>query len=45
MEYTYGVSTVGGVLDLCLMKLHLLLLNDCFDLIVLLANDLEEVFS
>ena len=45
MEYTYGVSTVGGVLGLGLMKFHLLLLNDCFDLIVLLANDLEKIFS
>ena len=45
MEYTYGVSTVGGVLDLCLMKFHLLLLDDGLDLSVFLAYNFEKVFS
>lgn len=43
MEYTYGVSTVGGVLDLCLMELHLLLRDDGLDLCVLLPYYFEQI--
>ena len=45
MEYTYGVSTVGGVLDLCLMKFHLLLLDESLDLGMFLPDDLEQILS
>ena len=42
--YTYGISTVGSVLDLCLVELHLLLREDGLHLVVLLLDDFEEVF-
>ena len=45
MKYTYGVSTVGSVLDLGLMQLHLLLRQHRLDFRVLLADDLEEVLG
>ena len=43
--YTYGISTVGSVLDLCLMKFHLLLCYDGLDLRMFLADDFEQIFS
>ena len=43
--YTYGVSTVGGVLDLGLMQLHLLLRQHRLHFRMLLADDLEEVLG
>lgn len=42
---TYGISTVGSVLGLCLMKFHLLLLHDGLDLFVFLADDFKQIFS
>ena len=42
--YTYGVSTVGGVLDLSLMQLHLLLRQNRLHLGVFFPYDFEEVF-
>ena len=44
MKYTYGV-TIGGVLHLGLVKLHLLLLHNGFDFSVLLPNDLQQIFG
>ena len=41
--YTYGISTVGSVLDLCLMKFHLLLRQHLFHFRVFCAYDLQEI--
>ena len=42
--YTYGISTVGSVLDLCLVELHLLLREDGLHLVVFLLDDFEKIF-
>ena len=41
--YTYGISTVGSVLDLGLVEFHLLLLEDGLHLFVFLFDDVEQV--
>lgn len=39
--YTYGISTVGGVLDLGLMQLHLLLCQERLHFRVFLMNNFQ----
>ena len=41
--YTYGISTVGGVLDLGLMKFHLLLRQNRLHLCVFLTHNVQQV--
>ena len=43
MEHTYTISTVGSVLSLCLVELHLLLLQNRLHFRVFGAYDLEQV--
>ncbi len=45
MEHTYTVSTVSSVLDLCLMELHLLLLQERLHFVVFSTHNLEQVFG
>lgn len=45
MKYTYGVSTVGGVLDLCLVKFQLLLMDDGLDFCMFCAYYVKEIFG
>lgn len=39
--YTYGISAVSGVLGLCLVELHLLLVDLCFNFCVFGADDFQ----
>ena len=43
--YTYGISTVGSVLDLCLMELHLLLVYYRLHFGVFRSYDFEKIFG
>jgi hypothetical protein len=41
---TYTHNTIGCVLSLGLVKLHLLLMNDCLHLCMFLSDHQEKVF-